>query len=354
MNNESYEKPKIGYLCSYTPLELIYAAGFLPYRIIGHFNPVKNADSYIHPNYCQFVKSTIDVAIEGGYKFLEGVIFVNSCDAMRRLHDVWKRFIPSKFIYILDIPIGQSKLGSKYFRQELVKLKIALEKYSSHKIEDESIGDAIDLFNESRQLFTTLNSLRTKNPPQKSGKEIIEIASEYFKSDPKIWNEKLKNSLEKYRKQELIDVKNNMPRVILSGSPIHDPDFISFVESCGLDVISEDLCSGSKFFDLQVKKSKDLISALSEAYLNRAPCARMMNINERANYIFETSKKFNANGIIHHSLKFCDPYLYDVPRLKELLIVKGLNVLFLESDGSLGSLNQLKTRIEAFSEILKN
>ena len=354
MNNESYEKPKIGYLCSYTPLELIYAAGFLPYRIIGHFNPVKNADSYIHPNYCQFVKSTIDVAIERGYDFLEGVVFVNSCDAMRRLHDVWKRYIPSKFIYILDIPIGQSKLGLKYFRQELVKLKTALERQYSHKIEDESIGDAIDLFNESRQLFNTLNSLRTKNPPQISGKKIIEIVTEYFKSDPKIWNEKIKKSLKKYEKQELIDVKNNKSRIILSGSPIHDSDFISFIESCGLDVIFEDLCSGSKFFDLHVKKSKDLLSSLGEAYLNRAPCARMMNINERASYIFETSKRFNANGIIHHSLKFCDPYLYDVPRLKELLIEKGLSVLFLESDGSLGSLNQLKTRIEAFSEILKN
>ncbi len=119
-------------------------------------------------------------------------------------------------------------------------------------------------------------------------------------------------------------------------------------------MIFEDLCSGSKFFDLHVKKSKGLLSSLGEAYLNRAPCARMMNINERANYIFETSKKFNTYGVIHLSLKFCDPYLYDVPRLKELLIEKGLSVLFLESDGSLGSLNQLKTRIEAFSEILKN
>jgi len=354
MNHKSYEKPKIGYFCSYTPLELIYAAGFLPYRIIGHFNPVKNADSYIHPNYCQFVKSTIDVAIEGGYDFLEGVVFVNSCDAMRRLHDVWKRYIPSKFIYLLDIPIGQSKLGPKYFRQELAKLKTALEKYSSHKIEEKSLGNAIDLFNESSQLFNNLNSLRTKSPIQITGKEIIEIISEYFKSDPKIWNEKIKNSLEKYEKQELMNTKNKKPRIILSGSPIHDPDFILFIESCGLDVIFEDLCSGSKFFDLHVKKSKDLLSSLSEAYLNRAPCARMMNINDRANFIFETSKKFNANGIIHHSLKFCDPYSYDVPKLKELLVEKGLNVLFLESDGNLGSLNQLKTRIEAFTEILKN
>jgi benzoyl-CoA reductase/2-hydroxyglutaryl-CoA dehydratase subunit BcrC/BadD/HgdB len=78
-----------------------------------------------------------------------------------------------------------------------------------------------------------------------------------------------------------------------------------------------------------------------------------MKIEERAEKLIEISKKFNSNGIIHHSLKFCDTYLYDVPRLRELLIEKEISVLFLESDGSLGSLNQLKTRVEAFKEMIR-
>ena len=133
----------MGWVCTYTPIELIYAAGFLPYRIIGHSNPIEYADSYISPNFCQFVKSTIDVAVEGGYEFLEGVVFVNSCDAMRRLHDVWKKYIPSKFTYILDIPMGHSSLGYEYFRNEFEKLKIALESHTSQRIKDEMIEESI-------------------------------------------------------------------------------------------------------------------------------------------------------------------------------------------------------------------
>ncbi|MFX1258675.1 MAG: 2-hydroxyacyl-CoA dehydratase subunit D [Promethearchaeota archaeon] len=344
----------MGWSCSYTPLELIYAAGFQPFRIDGHSNPVKSADSYIHPNICQFVKSTIDIAIEGGYNFLKGVIFVKSCDAMRRLHDVWKRYIPSKFIYFLNLPKGYSSLGANHLRREFEKLRIALETFTSHEIQDESIEEAIDLFAESRLLFNSLNSLRVKNPPQISGEEIIRIASNFFKSNPITWNERIKVLLEKNGEKSSISLKNNQSRILLSGSPIHDTNFISFIENCGFNVIYEDLCTGSKFFDLKINKSKDLLGDLSEAYLYKAPCARMMQIEERANQIFDLSKKFNTDGVIHFSLKFCDPYLFDVPKLKELLIEKGLNVLFLESEGTLGSIDQMKTRIEAFSEMLKN
>ncbi|MFX1418141.1 MAG: 2-hydroxyacyl-CoA dehydratase subunit D [Promethearchaeota archaeon] len=353
IESNTIEKPQMGWVCSYTPLELIYAAGFLPYRIVGHSSPIENADSYIHPNYCQFVKSTIDVAIEGGYDSLEGVIFVNSCDAMRRLHDVWKKYIPSKFIYLLDIPMGDSSLGIKYIKEEFAKLKAALEKYTSQIITDEIIEDSIITFMESRSLFHKMNSFRLKNPPLINGSKIIEITHDFFKSDPKTWNKRIQEIVNKKMENSPNLKSNNQPRIALAGSPIHDIDFVSFIENCGLDVVYEELCTGSKFFDMNIDRTKAALDSLSEAYLNRTPCARMMRIEERAEKLFEISKKFNVNGIIHHSLKFCDTYLYDVPRLRDLLIEKELSVLFIESDGTLGSLNQLKTRIEAFSEMIK-
>ncbi|NVM17416.1 MAG: 2-hydroxyacyl-CoA dehydratase [Candidatus Lokiarchaeota archaeon] len=341
-------------MCSYTPLELIYAGDFLPYRIIGHSEPPQNADSYIHPNFCQFVKSTIDVAIDGGYDFLEGVVFVNSCDAMRRLHDVWKRYVPTKFVHILDIPMGELSIGANYLKEEFNKLKIALEKHVSITISDKDIKGAIKVFNESRLIYNQLNSLRTENPPSISGTDLMNLTSNFFKSEPKTWNDKTLGVLENIKMQTSKGAINNNPRILLSGSPLHEIDFISFIEEIGLNVVYEDLCTGSKFFDLVIEDSQDVLASLSEAYLNRTPCARMMKIKERAEQIYKTAEKFKVNGIIHHSLKFCDTYLYDVPALKTMLTEKGLNVLFIESDGGLGNINQIRTRIEAFSEIIKS
>jgi len=332
-------KKHIGWMCSYTPLELIYAAGFLPYRIIGHSEPPQNADSYIHPNFCQFVKSTIDVAIDGGYDFLDGVVFVNSCDAMRRLHDVWKRYVPTKFMHILDIPMGALSLGTNYLKEEFNKLKIALEKHSSHPISNKDIKNAIEVFKESRLIYNQLNSLRIESPPSISGTVLMKLTSDFFKTEPKIWNDKAQDIIEKLETQHDKDIMNNNPRILLSGSPLHEIDFISFIEEIGLNVVYEDLCTGSKFFDLVINDSQDLIASLSEAYLNRTPCARMMQIKERANQIYSTAEKFKVDGVIHHSLKFCDTYLYDVPALKKMLNERGLNVLFIESDGGLGNIN---------------
>jgi len=294
------------------------------------------------------------VAIDGGYDFLDGVIFVNSCDAMRRLHDVWKRYVPTKFIHILDIPMGNLTLGANYLKEEFIKLKIALEKHASIVIKDEDIRNAIEVFNESRLIYNQLNSLRIENPPSITGTNLMNLTSDFFITKPEIWNDKTKGILEKTKLGFQKVVKNNNPRILLSGSPLHEIDFISFMEEIGLNVVYEDLCTGSKFFDLVIKNSPDLLASLSEAYLNRTPCARMMQIDERVDHICKMAEKFKADGIIHHSLKFCDTYLYDVPALKKFLNEKGLSVLFIESDGGLGDINQIRTRIEAFLEIIKS
>jgi benzoyl-CoA reductase/2-hydroxyglutaryl-CoA dehydratase subunit BcrC/BadD/HgdB len=79
-----------------------------------------------------------------------------------------------------------------------------------------------------------------------------------------------------------------------------------------------------------------------------------MKIEERVKKIYDITEKFKVDGVIHHSLKFCDVYLYDVPKIKELLSDNEISIVFIESDGRLGSLDQLKTRIEAFSEMINN
>jgi len=294
------------------------------------------------------------VAIEGGYDFLDGVIFVNSCDAMRRLHDVWKRYVSSKFIYILDIPMGNLSLGSKYLENEFRKLKRELEKHTSSPIKEEDIKNAINIYNNSRSLYNQLNSLRMEKPPLITATSLMKITSDFFKVEPDVWNEKTKQLIEEIKSKTTKTEQKRNPRILLSGSPLHEIEFIKFIEEIGLNVVYEDLCTGSKFFDLNIKDSNNLISSLSEAYLTRTPCARMMQIEERAKNIISNSKKFKVDGVIHHSLKFCDTYLYDVPALKEILTENGIPVLFIESDGGLGDVNQIRTRIEAFSEMIRN
>jgi benzoyl-CoA reductase/2-hydroxyglutaryl-CoA dehydratase subunit BcrC/BadD/HgdB len=342
--------PRMGWFCSYTPLEILHAAGLLSYRITGHSDPIKKADAFMHPNMCQYVRSCLDTALADGYDFLDGAVFVNSCDAMRRLHDAWRKYVSPKFTLIMDLPKGRTDADYQYFRNELLKLKNALERHLSIEITDSAIREAITVLSESRALYHKLNDLQKKDPALITGKEMMHLAAQFFTTGPEAWN-RTAEALFRQRKDEK-PAAASRPRVLLSGSPIHNPEIIGFIEACGMDVVHGDLCSGSRFFDMTVENTVDALSDLSRAYLDKPPCSRMLMMEERKKNIVDLANDFGAHGVIHHSLKFCDTYLYDVPELKRHLTEAGLKVLLVEGDCTLGSFGQLKTRIEAFAEVL--
>ena len=343
--------PKMGWFCSYTPLEILYAAGFMPVRITGHSDTIKKADAYMHPNLCQYARSCLDAAMEGQYGHLSGAVFMNSCDTMRRLYDVWKRYADADFTFIADLPKGQTDNDVKYLRNEFEKLRRALESHFKIEVPDAVIKQAVKVLARSRSLFHELSALRYDDEPRMTGAELAQMAQLFFSTRADVWNQTAEAML-KQKKAAAPEARAPRPRVVLSGSPAHNPGIISFIEDCGLDVVDEDMCSGGRFFALEVDNTVDVLTDLARAYLNRAPCARMMRLPDRVQYITAAAQASGARGVVHYALKFCDTYLYDAPELKKHLTDAGLRTLFLEGDGTLGGLGQLKTRIEAFAEVL--
>lgn len=341
------EYRELGWFCSYTPLELICAANLVPVRLIGHSDAIENAE-YMHTTICQYVRSCLDMALMGNYDRIKGVIFVNSCDAMRRLHDAWRRYTHSPFTFILDLPKGWKEADCRYLTGQFRNLRNALGKYFQIEITDEDVKKAIDLLNTSRSLYHKLNAMRTANTPLVSGKQMSQLAAMFFSKHPESWNKIAQGWLQTQQADSLYKA-----RVLLSGSPIHNPDLVGFIEDCGVRVISEDLCTGSRFFDVVVEDTGDVMYDLSRAYLHKTPCARMMMLDERVAQVIGMAKKFDVVGVILHCLKFCDTYIYDVPEFKKRLMQAGLKVLLIEGDCTLGSIGQLKTRVEAFAEILQ-
>ncbi|OLS12877.1 MAG: protein HgdB1 [Promethearchaeota archaeon CR_4] len=355
---ETRQSRRIGWFCSYTPLELLYAAGALPIRITGHSDAIKTGDTYMHPNLCQYVRSAIDAAVTHQIGDLRGVVFVNSCDAMRRLRDVWKRYVPTEFSFLLDLPAGQTPIDQEYYYEELEKLKIALEKHYQIQITDQLLKDAASVYNSAREAYHQLNTLRKATPSLISGKEMLHVAGNFFETNPDHWVRDVKALLGQKRRQTLNPPPdsriNHRPRIFIAGSPIHSPEIVGFIEECGFDVVGEELCAGERFFDLSVDNQADMLSALSKAYLLKPPCARMMNLPDRTKYIVSGARNAHADGILHHTLKFCDTYSYDLPSFKKELDAEGFKMLSIEGDCTLGSIGQLKTRIEAFREVLLN
>lgn len=341
------KKDFIGYFCSYIPLEIISAAGFIPYRVNGTGDFPEKSYSYIPGNFCMFAKNCLNHGLTLDREKFKGFIFANSCDSMERLYDIWKHYFSSSFVHLLSVPRKSDDLACEHFTLNLGLLKKTFEKYLNVHITDDNLKKYIKIYNEGRELFKQISLLRESKdyfiPSSLIVKTIIE------KKDPELLNEKFREILEK--KEEFLSKEK--PRIIISGSFMEDLTFIEIIENSGANIVYEDFCSLNRHFDEKVDENKDPLEALGERYLKKIPCARMEGSTSSKIIKFkELVKKYSISGIIFYLIKFCDIFSWEIYRVVKELHKENIPVLLIEGDYPVKSLGQTTTRIEAFIEMI--
>ena len=133
------------------------------------------------------------------------------------------------------------------------------------------------------------------------------------------------------------------------------------VEQSGAQVVVDDLCFGTRPFWYEVEITDDPLAGIARSYLEKINCPRTYrqspgshqeDLENRFGYIYEFARDFNVSGIIFYILRYCDTHAFDAPDLKEYLEGKGLPVLQIEEEYPVGSVTRLKTRVEAFLEMI--
>jgi bzd-type benzoyl-CoA reductase N subunit len=348
-------KPVMGWFCTYLPEEILLAAGLLPYRITESSPHLSRARACLSSHFCSYVMCSLEAALEGKYNFLDGLIITNSCDAMRRLYDAWRSFVKGpSFIHLLDIPKKADEQSIKYFRQCLVWLKEAIETHYKIRITEQALKEAINITNQTRRLLNQLYQLRKEDNPAINGTEISSIMKLAMTQPKEEFNKKLSSLL--------LEIKNRRPepgfsdnrriRILITGGFIDQSGLVRLTEGLGACVVCEELCTGIRYFADLVDVNTDPLTSLSRRYLNRPSCARMIDADKRFDYLWNLIEEYRIEGVIYYTLKFCDTNLFEFPYLREKLRSKGMPVLFLDSDGSLSYLGQMRTRVEAFLDSL--
>lgn len=95
-----------------------------------------------------------------------------------------------------------------------------------------------------------------------------------------------------------------------------------------------------------------LINNIAVRQLNKSPCMRMANLDIKIKEILDNIKKNNIDGIVFVSQKFCDNTLLFYPLLRQELLKINKQSLFLEIEHNNISSGQIKTRLQAFLEII--
>ncbi len=344
-------KPVFGWFCVYTPEELLLAAGFYPYRIVPKpGRSITLADSYIERSFCPYVRSCLGEALSGSYRFLNGLVVVNSCDPMRRLYDAWRYYVGG-FISLLDLPRKDSELAVAYYRECLLGFIGELEAHYGVHITTGAISDAISIQNRTRDRLKELYQLNRDSGLPLSAVQLQRVvrASTVLPGD--VFTRLLESLLDEVGSAG--SGSTGGPRVLISGSVMDNPLILEMIEACGARVVGDDLCTGTRQFWKLAEADSDPLTALSKYYLRRTPCPRMQDAQKRFDHVFRLIDDFRVDGIIFYTMKFCDPFLFDIPLLKSQLSACGIPVLMLEGDYMPGTLGRVKTRVQAFVEMLR-
>jgi benzoyl-CoA reductase/2-hydroxyglutaryl-CoA dehydratase subunit BcrC/BadD/HgdB len=108
MKNETNHK--LGFTCAYTPLSILDAAAFIPFRVLPVSDSPDQAGHLLHDNLCPHVKRVLNRALANDLpEDFAGMVFMNSCDAMRRLADAWMEVRPDDRVILLDLPTTNEK-----------------------------------------------------------------------------------------------------------------------------------------------------------------------------------------------------------------------------------------------------
>ncbi|MEE9584706.1 MAG: acyl-CoA dehydratase activase, partial [Candidatus Brocadiales bacterium] len=322
--------PRIGYLCTYTPIEIIRAAGFHPVRVRGVENCEGSAEEHLCANLCPYIKAVMEEKLSGGLEGLEGMVFVNSCDGMRRLYDAWRAIDGDrKFNYILDMPKTNDDAAVEYFARLIEDFKEKLEAHSKRSITREEIKKSITRYNRMRKRVKLFLQRCWDGYLSHSGYEVFSLLKKGINAVPERFNDYLEQVMKD--RAQAKDTRN-VPRLLIWGGILENEEIVKIIEDAGARVVADDLCSGTRFYDVLVEVGDDPFMSLAKRYLKRSPCSRMVNVFERINNILSLIEKRSINGAIYHSLKFCDHSLYDYPLIKKEFEKRNVPVLHLTCD----------------------
>jgi benzoyl-CoA reductase subunit C len=341
----------VGYRCLFVPEEIVWAAGMLPYPLYGTPEPIRLADSYFQSCTCECVRNIFDQALDGDLSFLDFLALSNTCDVSRRLYDNWAHYVETCPVYVVNNPQKLLQESNReYFMAELRRFRAAMEKLSGGPVTDERIEDAIVLYNETRDLLRELYELRKREHPPLSGAEALDICMATSLMPKDRANPLLRRLLAELGDRKAAPVAG--PRVLVTGSMIDNPALFRMIEEEGGRVVVDDLCTTSRTFWGRVENGGDPIEGLCRFLNQRVFCACIHPAQARIDHVLDLVDAFGVEAVIDLNLKYCHPFLFEAPLLLDALEQRGVPAIALEIGHDMSGHGQLRTRIQAFLEML--
>jgi len=357
----SPEKPVVGVYCNFVPDELIHAAGAVPARLCsGSPSAATVAEEYLPRDVCPVVRSCFGhIAVGAGLAKRAAVVVVPaSCDGKRKLPgflrdylDVWVVDIPGRRDYATDMQV---------WLRETKLVRSRLEALTGRRISYDDLRESIILYHRRTEAFRDLVDLRMRYPHILSGRDFMLVTNASFAFDVRSWTDAVRallGELKRQAQEKPASPAGFLP-LVLTGSPIIWPNFkmLSIIEEAGAAIVADTLCSGTqRLFDpVQVDEWTDegMMRALALRYFSASLCPCFSDSADSIDRVLELVQDYSARGVVSHNLRLCQLIDMETSRLRTVLRDRGIPFLGIHTDLSQEDREQVKTRVEAFLEMI--
>lgn len=352
--------PVVGVFCTYTPIELIHAAGAVAVSLCGTSDkPIQEAEKHLPKNLCPLIKSSYGFSVSDQcpyFYFADLIVGETTCDGKKKMYELMNELKPT---HVMHLPQGQDKDNAfRYWRDELILFREVLEKKFDLKITDEILREEIKERNRERKILLDFYELGKLNPSPISGHEVNEVMESLgFQFDRRSQCDFIENRTKELRgkyENELKGTKTNRPRILITGCPVGGvrDKVLKTIEDSGADIVAFENCSGVREKMVQVDETINPIDALTEKYLN-VSCSVMTPNPRRFQALDEMIDEYEIDGVIEVVLQACHTFNIESHYVKKFVTEeKKKPYLYIETDYSKLDEGQINTRINAFLEIM--
>lgn len=352
----------VGTFCVYVPDEVVVAADGIVTGLCGGSQFwVPDGEKYLPKDTCPLVKASIGARFGKTCPFFRiADLFVGetTCDAKKKAYEILADDAPT---YIMDMPQMKREKDVEKWAGEIFDFIDVMEELTGNEVTADKLEGAIELINAKRRALARVYEAR-KNPDNIpiSGKDALLMMQIAFFDDPARCAEmtnKLADELEQRNAEGVSVFPAGTKRIMIAGTPMAIPNWKMhhLVETCGGAVVVEETCTGTRYFENLVDESRDTLEgqvrALAERYMG-INCACFTPNEGRIDDVLRLAKEYQVDGVIDVNLKFCNLYNTEKRSIELACREAGIPYLGLETDYDDSDAGQLRTRIEAFLEML--
>ncbi|MBS4022338.1 MAG: 2-hydroxyacyl-CoA dehydratase [Dethiobacter sp.] len=341
----------IGCLPIYIPEEIIDAAGALPVYLWGGKTEIDRANAHLQGFACSIVRAVLEYEFKGTYDMVDGFVFPSTCDHIQNTSDIWAKAFSHRPKFDLVYPANRQSNYAEQYLTELYREFISwLEVLTGSKADDDALLESIKKYNLHRRLMSELSEIRAKSPQSLTGREMSGLvkASLFLPKDE--YNSRLIELLPWLWERRIREKPKT--RLVLTGI-LAEQEIIDIIEELGGCIVADDLARGARLHRNQVDESIEPLAALARRHLSLGPCSTLFDPGKgRGPYLESLCRETEADAVIFINMKFCEPEEFDYPVIKTDLEKAGIPLLFIEVEQQMTSYGQLRTRLQAFMEML--